>query len=95
MACLPQGEYDTTTAATVARDMLHSFPNVRIDLMVGIGGGAPNSKHDVRLGDVVVSSRDRDKGGVLQYDYGKIQGLSFQYTGFLNQPTDAIRGRRL
>lgn len=39
MAVLPKGEYGTTTAAAVAKDMLHSFPNIRIGLMVGIGGG--------------------------------------------------------
>jgi nucleoside phosphorylase len=78
MASLPKGEYGTTTAATVARDMLHSFPNIRIGLMVGIGGGAPSKAHDVRLGDIMVSSRDSDKGGVLQYDYGKtIQDQAF------------------
>ncbi|KZL63381.1 pfs domain-containing protein, partial [Colletotrichum incanum] len=53
VAGLPDGEYGTTSAAAVARDMLHSFPNVRIGLMVGIGGGAPSQKHDIRLGDVV------------------------------------------
>ncbi|KAK8029006.1 hypothetical protein PG991_006062 [Apiospora marii] len=31
--------------------MLHSFPNVRIGLMVGIGGGAPSAKNDIRPGD--------------------------------------------
>lgn len=39
---LPDGEYGIATAASVARDILHSFPNIRIGLMVGIGGGAPS-----------------------------------------------------
>ncbi|KAL0929601.1 Kinesin light chain 5 [Colletotrichum truncatum] len=92
VATLPDGEYGTTTAAAVARDMLHSFPNVRIGLMVGIGGGAPSRKHDIRLGDVVVSSPSGGKGGVFQYDFGKtIQNLSFQETGFLNQPPMVLR----
>jgi hypothetical protein len=50
---LPDREYGTAVAATVARDMLHSFPNIRIGLMVGIGGGAPSLKHDIRLGDIL------------------------------------------
>nr|XP_036584338.1 Kinesin light chain 5 [Colletotrichum truncatum]KAF6793856.1 Kinesin light chain 5 [Colletotrichum truncatum] len=92
VATLPDGEYGTTSAAVVARDMLHSFPNVRIGLMVGIGGGAPSRKHDIRLGDVVVSSPSGGKGGVFQYDFGKtIQNLSFQETGFLNQPPMVLR----
>ncbi|KAK2026126.1 purine and uridine phosphorylase, partial [Colletotrichum zoysiae] len=91
---MPSGEHGTTSAAAVARDMVHSFPNVRIGLLVGIGGGAPSPKHDVRLGDVVVSSRDGGKGGVFQYDFGKdIQGqdISFQHTDFLNQPPTVLR----
>lgn len=68
---LPSGEYGTASAAGVARDMLHSFPNIRIGLMVGIGGGAPTSKHDIRLGDVVVSKPENGLGGVFQYDFGK------------------------
>jgi nucleoside phosphorylase len=74
-------------AACVARDMLQSFPNVRICLSVGIGGGAPSSKHDIRLGDIVVSTPNEGSGGVFQYDFGKtIQDQSFQHIGFLNQP---------
>ncbi|KAE9567466.1 hypothetical protein CGMCC3_g16399 [Colletotrichum fructicola] len=95
VAVLPDGEYGTTSAAVVAQGMLHSFPNVRIGLMVGIGGGAPSSKHDVRLGDIVVSSRDRGKGGVFQYDFGKLvqnqDVVSFEHTDFLDQPPMALR----
>ena len=94
MAVLPDGEYGPGSAATVARDLLHTFPNVRIGLMVGIGGGAPSARHDVRLGDVVVSSRAGSDhlGGVVQYDYGKtVQDQAFQYTGFLNQPPTVLR----
>lgn len=46
--------------------MQHSFPSVRVGLMVGIGGGAPSIKNDVRLGEIVVSSRRDGKGGVVQ-----------------------------
>ncbi|KAG7149762.1 Vegetative incompatibility protein HET-E-1 like [Verticillium longisporum] len=93
IAVLPDTEYGTTSAATVARDMLHSFPNVRIGLMVGIGGGAPRlPEHDVRLGDVVVSRAGGGKGGVLQYDFGKtIQNQTFQHIGFLNQSPPVLR----
>ncbi|KAF4633561.1 hypothetical protein G7Y89_g4559 [Cudoniella acicularis] len=92
IAVLPDGEYGTASAATVARDMLHSFPNIRIGLMVGIGGGVPSQKHDIRLGDIVISSPRDGKGGVLQYDFGKtIQGQSFQQTGFLDQPPTLLR----
>ncbi|KAF2181430.1 purine and uridine phosphorylase [Zopfia rhizophila CBS 207.26] len=92
VAVLPGGEYGTTSAGGVARDMLHSFPNVRIGLMVGIGGGAPSRKHDIRLGDIVISSTRDGKGSVFQYNYGKmIQDQTFQHTGFLDQPPTLLR----
>ncbi|KAL7908310.1 ankyrin repeat protein [Trichoderma velutinum] len=91
IAALPDGEYGIGAAASVARDMLHSFPNVRIGLMVGIGGGVPG-KHDIRLGDVVVSATHDEHGGVFQYDFGKsIQTQEFQNTMFLNQPPAVLR----
>ncbi|GKU09246.1 unnamed protein product, partial [Fusarium langsethiae] len=92
IAVLPHGEYGISSAAGVAKDMLHSFPNVRFGLMVGIGGGAPTPEHDIRLGDVVVSASGHGKGGVFQYDFGKaVQGQEFQETGFLNQPPAILR----
>ncbi|KAM0247213.1 hypothetical protein ACHAQJ_009945 [Trichoderma viride] len=92
IAVLPNGEYGLSSAAGVARDMLHSFPNVRIGLMVGIGGGAPSAKHDIRLGDVVVGISSKGEGAVVQYDFGKaIQGQVFQEMGFLNQAPTLLR----
>ncbi|KAF2180825.1 purine and uridine phosphorylase [Zopfia rhizophila CBS 207.26] len=92
IAVLPDGEYGTASAAGVAKDMLHSFPNIKIGLMVGIGGGVPSQRHDIRLGDIVVSSPRDGKGGVFQYDFGKtIQDQTFQQTGFLDQPPTVLR----
>jgi nucleoside phosphorylase len=86
IAVLPDGEYGISSAASVARDMLNSFPNIGIGLMVGIGGGAPSPKHDIRLGDI------NGKGGVFQHDFGKgVQGQGFQETGVLNQPPSILR----
>ena len=92
IAAAPDGEYGTQSAAMVARDMMHSFPNVRIGLMVGIAGGVPSSRHDIRLGDIVVSAPRNGRGGVFQYDFGKErQGQDFQATGFLDQPPVLLR----
>ncbi|KAL6881409.1 WD40 repeat-like protein [Trichoderma novae-zelandiae] len=92
IAASPMGEYGTASAAAVARDMLHSFPNVRVGLMVGIGGGAPSDEHDIRLGDVVVSTPQGAIGGVFQYDFGKtIQDQAFRHTRFLDQPPTLLR----
>ncbi|KAI5465093.1 ankyrin repeat-containing domain protein [Mariannaea sp. PMI_226] len=89
---MPDGEYGIAGAVGVAKGMLISFSNVRIGLMVGIGGGAPSPKNDIRLGDIVVSAPRDGHGGVFQYDFGKtIQGQTFQTSGFLNQPPELLR----
>ncbi|KAH7118969.1 hypothetical protein B0J11DRAFT_492734 [Dendryphion nanum] len=89
---LPAGEYGIASAASAARDMLRSFPNIRLGLMVGIGGGAPSKMHDIRLGDIVVSDPHDGNSGVFQYDFGKsIQNQSFRTTGFLSQPPRVLR----
>lgn len=72
LTVLPSGEYGTSSAASMASDMLRSFPNIKIGLVVGIGGGVPSQTNDIRLGDVVVSAPRHRKGGVLQYDFRKL-----------------------
>lgn len=92
IALLPDGEYGTAIAATVAANMIRTFHNIRIGLMVGIGGGAPSERNDIRLGDVVVSSPSDGATGVFQYDFGKaIQDKSFFNTRALNQPPTLLR----
>ncbi|KAL7972114.1 hypothetical protein HDV63DRAFT_402762 [Trichoderma sp. SZMC 28014] len=91
IAVLPL-EYGTASASNVATNLLRTFPNVRVGLLVGIGGGAPSDRHDIRLGDVVVSAPSAGNGGVFQYDFGKtIQGEAFQHTRFLNQSPTVLR----
>lgn len=91
IACLPSGSYGTFYATNVATNMLRSFPNVRISLLVGVGGGAPTRDSDIRLGDVVVSAPGDGKGGVFQHGFGKkIQEQDFQETGFLNRPPTVL-----
>ncbi|KAI0188487.1 hypothetical protein EV127DRAFT_367996 [Xylaria flabelliformis] len=86
IACLPYWSYGLVNAANVAKDMLRTFTNLRFGLMVGIGGGVP-TYHDIRLGDVVVSSVDYEKGAVFQYDFGQtIQDKAFKTTGHQDKP---------
>jgi nucleoside phosphorylase len=93
IGCLPNGLYGTSSAASVARDMVRSFPNLRFALMVGIGGGAPTRERDIRLGDVVVSAPHGGFGGVVQYDFGKrLPNGRFQRTGQLNSPPGVLLG---
>ncbi|KAK1974931.1 hypothetical protein LZ30DRAFT_775020 [Colletotrichum cereale] len=86
MACL--GSYGTNNAATVASNMLRSFPSIHVRLMVGIGGGVPGDV-DIRLGDIVVGER------VIQHGLGKIvPGDRVQRTGISKTrcPTIEILG---
>lgn len=85
IASLPEGRYGTTNAAAVARDMIRTFPKIRFGLMVGIGGGAPTAKHDIRLGDIVVAVPDNAGNEVMQYDFGKtVQDKKFQRVESMN-----------
>jgi nucleoside phosphorylase len=87
IATLPLGKYGVSQATSVIGDMVRSFPSLRCCLMVGIGGGAPSSQNDIRLGDVVVSAPVQRSGGILQYDHGKaIQDQKFRVTQHLNEP---------
>jgi len=87
ISCLPKGRYGLTSAASVARDMLRSFPSIRFSLMVGIGGGVPSKRHDIWLGDIVVGCPTGASSGVINYQYGKtIQGGHFVRTGSLTPP---------
>jgi nucleoside phosphorylase len=91
IACLPEGMPGSVSAAMVAARMLSSFPALRVGLLVGIGGGAPNANVDIRLGDVVVSMPQEVSGGVIQYDFGKtISEGRFHRTGFLNSPPSVL-----
>ncbi|KAI9699529.1 MAG: hypothetical protein M1820_007160 [Bogoriella megaspora] len=91
LAWLPAGRTGTGSAAIVAARMRDRFSNLRICLLVGVGGGVPSKEHDVRLGDVVVSQPTAQHGGVVQYDFGK-QHTEGKYdrTGALNAPPTVL-----
>lgn len=85
IACSPYSEYKTASAATVATNMLQSFPNIRMGLLVGIGGGVPSRQHDIRLGDIVVGIPRDGQGSVFQYDFDEtVNTRAFRKTQFLS-----------
>ncbi|KAJ6041312.1 uncharacterized protein N7446_010797 [Penicillium canescens] len=57
IANLPTGVIGTHSASAVANGLTNTFPLIRFALMVGIAGGAPTEKNDVRLGDVIIGTR--------------------------------------
>ena len=60
IACLPAGMPRAVSAASVIGSMKRTFPNNRMQLLVGIGGGVPrhptpqSPEEDIFLGDEVV-----------------------------------------
>lgn len=87
IAGLPKGRTGTTSSATVAAQMISSFPNIKVGLMVGIGSGIPQK---VWLGDVVISAPVDDRPGVIQWDMGTAEDTGFVQTGFLNPPAKLL-----
>jgi nucleoside phosphorylase len=93
IACLPGGVDGIAAAATVAKDMSRTFTELRIGLLVGVGGAIPHLDKgvDIRLGDVVVSQPSGTSGGVVQYDLGKsTTGEVFERKGMLNVPPTVL-----
>jgi nucleoside phosphorylase len=90
IACLPEGQTGTNSAAAVAVQMKMVFPSTRFGLLVGIGGGVPSQEADIRLGDVVISKPHQTFGGVVQYDMGKALSSGFERTGLLNSPPTVL-----
>lgn len=88
IACLPFGRVGNNSSATVATQMVSTFPSIKFGLMVGIGGGIPPK---VRLGDVAVSTPIAEFPGVVQWDMGKVeQERKFKRTQSLNNPPTAL-----
>ncbi|KAL2855967.1 hypothetical protein BJY01DRAFT_231401 [Aspergillus pseudoustus] len=90
ICCLPAGVMGTNAAAAAATRMISTFPSITSLLLVGIAGGAPSDKVDIRLGDVVVGQPVGQYGGVVQYDFGKTVPGGFQRIGSMNAPSHAL-----
>ncbi|KAI6753502.1 hypothetical protein HG531_005671 [Fusarium graminearum] len=78
--CPQSGTNGQITACQIATSMKSTFPCIRFILLVGIGGGAPSTKYDIRLGDVVIgtSVSPYRKGKML--DFGKFKQTSNRET---------------
>ncbi|KAK6387727.1 uncharacterized protein PV06_04684 [Exophiala oligosperma] len=58
----------STSLTKIATQLHATFKSVRFNLMVGVAGGVPGTKEDIRLGDVVVSKSNAGRHGVIEYD---------------------------
>jgi len=90
MARLPSGQMGNNSAAAIVARLTAMFPSIRFAFMVGIGGGVPSAKLDIRLGDVVVSHPHLQHPGVVQYDFGKTGPDGQMRAGALDAPPKAL-----
>ncbi|KAK6360966.1 SH3 and multiple ankyrin repeat domains protein 2 [Orbilia blumenaviensis] len=82
----PIGQQGKVAIANVVGRIPYTFKNVKMGLLVGIGGGVPRPNHDVRLGDVVVGAPEYGPA-VVQYDLGKMTAEgTIEVTRSLNKP---------
>lgn len=94
IACLPLGQPGTISAAILVGPLSKSFPNLRIHLFVGVGGGIPHDppsadpEKNVHLGDVVVGVAETPGvPGVVQYDFERDHGWgNKELLGLLDKP---------
>ncbi len=86
VACLPSGRSGNVNAGHLTGPMFHTFPNIKITLLVGIGGGVPpqsaqDPSEDMYLGDVVIGWPGDGTPAVVQYDSGRWKVDGFEQRG--------------
>jgi hypothetical protein len=85
LAWLPEVQ-GKSAIVTVATNLDRTFPSIKWRFLASIGGGVPETTHDIRLGNVVVSMPEGTHGGVVQYDLRKDIDGGFRLKGFLSAP---------
>lgn len=63
-------------AAQIAADMKATFPNLKHGVLITTGSGIPSERQDIRLGDVVVGTPDRNFRGVVRFEDVGAQGVN-------------------
>ncbi|KAL8904950.1 MAG: hypothetical protein Q9207_002944 [Kuettlingeria erythrocarpa] len=91
VACLPSGRFGNVNAGHLTGPMFHTFPNIKITLLVGIGGGVPREApqdplEDIYLGDVVIGWPEDGTTAVVQHDFGRWGPDGFVQHGSVDQP---------
>lgn len=90
LASPPSGVHGSTSVAAVAKRMLESFKSIRFSLMVGIGGGALNTKNNIVLGDIVVSKPTATRPALMLYDFQTSSHDQFTGTKALKKPSNLL-----
>lgn len=92
IATCPQGETGNVNAGRLTGSMFKTFPNIRMAVLVGIGGGIPraiaskNPLDDIHLGDVVVGWPGDGKPACVYHDRGRSKVDEFEMVGTMQNP---------
>ncbi|KAF2802720.1 kinesin light chain [Mytilinidion resinicola] len=79
IATCPPGETGNVNAGRLTGPMFKTFPNIRMAVLVGIGGGIPSptpsedSLKNIHLGDVVVGLPGDGKPACVYHDRGRLK----------------------
>ena len=94
IACMPPGQPGKVSASKLIQPLSQSFPNLKIHLFVGIGGGVPrippleDPEKDIHLGDVVIGwAEQTGVPGVVQWDLVRyLEAGNTEPLGILDKP---------
>ncbi|CAO2649637.1 Nn.00g070220.m01.CDS01 [Neocucurbitaria sp. VM-36] len=93
VATLPQGETGNVNGGRLTASMFKTYPNLRIVVLVGIGGGIPRSHisedplANIHLGDVVVGWPGDGKPACVYHDRGRLKvNGQFEMVGTIRNP---------
>lgn len=93
LATCPQGETGNVNAGRLTGPMFKTFPNIRMVILVGIGGGIPcqiaseDPLDNIHLGDVVVGWPGDGKPACVYHDRGRVKvDGQFEMLGTIQNP---------
>lgn len=93
IATCPNGMTGNVNAGRLTGPLFKTFPNIRMALLVGIGGGVPrlvpseSSTDDVHVGDVVVGAPGDGKPACIYYESGRSHPeRRFELLGTIDRP---------
>ncbi|KAF1835698.1 kinesin light chain [Decorospora gaudefroyi] len=97
VATCPPGETGNVNAGRLTGSMFKTFPNIRMAVLVGIGGGIPHAKapedplDGIHLGDVVVGWPGDGKPACVYHERGrsKVDG-QFEMVGTMQNPDSRL-----
>lgn len=78
MAPLAYPECGTTIVGTAVSKIFYSFLNVHPRLLFIIGGGSQSHSHNIRLGNIAISSRSPGSGVALPLITARLSGTGIQ-----------------